>query len=88
MVYHDGETDPTNIIACKNPYAHVLIYVGWRQVGGKIKHEVVLVKKDNLGGLMKATIAQKDVLDAIQPHQQVFLGHRLDTCQFAGNVRD
>ena len=87
-VYHDGETDPNNLMACRNPYAHVLIYVGWRQVEGQIKHEVVHVKKDNLGGLMKATIARESVLDAIQPHQHVFLGHRLDTCQFAGNVRD
>ena len=87
-VYHDRETDPNNLMTCRNPYAHVFIYVGWRQLEGQIKHEVVHVKKDNLGGLMKATIARESVLDAIQPRQHVFLGHRLDTGQFAGNVRD
>jgi len=87
-VYHDGGTDPSNIMARKKIYAHVLIYVEPRQVEGKTQHEVVHVKKDNLGGLMKATIARENVLDAIKPHNHVFLGHKIDTCQFAGNVRD
>ena len=58
MSSSNGETDSSNIVARTNPYAHVLIYVGPRMVEGKTQHEGVHVKKDNLGGLMKATIGQ------------------------------
>merc|ERR1719150_928209 len=27
-IYHDAETNPCNPVACINPYAHVVIYVG------------------------------------------------------------
>ena len=85
-IYHDGETDPSNPVARVNPYAHCVVYVGQRMIEDKATHEVVHVAKD-FSGLMNASIRQEDVLKVIEPHNMVFLGHRIATCQFSGNVR-
>ena len=87
-IHHDRETDPWNMAARINPYAHCVIYVGSRTVDGQEVHEVVHVNKASTKGLLKATITRQDVLTVIKPHNKVFLGHRLEDCQFAGNVHD
>ena len=52
-IYHDSETNPCNPVACMNPYAHVVIYIG---KAGDI-HEVVHISTAPLTrGLMKAKI--------------------------------
>ena len=86
-VYHDKETDPANPIAHVNPYAHVMVYVGPREEQGVVVHEVVHVGKDSMRGFSKATIKRENVLTAIKPHNQVFLGHKIDSVQFSGNIR-
>jgi len=90
-IYHDSETNPENPVAVINPYAHVVIYVG--SSGSKKKennhsvHEVVHVTKDNWMGIMKATIAKENIEKVIKPNDKVFLGHQIEGCQFAGNIR-
>ena len=86
-VYHDKETDPANPIARVNPYAHVMVYVGPREDQGVVVHEVVHVGKDSMIGFSKATIRRENVLTAIKPHDHVFLGHKIDSVQFSGNIR-
>ena len=86
-VYHDKETDPANAIARVNPYAHVMVYVGPREEQGIVVHEVVHVGKDSMRGFSKATIKRENVQTAIKPHNQVFLGHKIDSVQFSGNIR-
>ena len=85
-IHHDRETDGGNLAARINPYAHCVIYVGSRTIDGKEVHEVVHVNKAWTKGLLKATISRQDVLTVIKPNNKVFLGHRLENCQLAGNV--
>ena len=86
-VYRDKETDPGNPIAHVNPYAHVMVYVGSRVEQDTVVHEVVHVGKDSMRGFSKATIKRENVFTAIKPHDQVFLGHKIDSVQFSGNIR-
>ena len=90
-IYHDGETNPWNPVAVRNPYAHVVIYVGASSCIEKgrnhIVHEVVHVTKDSWRGVMKATIARENIEKVIKHNDQVFLGHQIDGRQFAGNIR-
>ena len=66
-------------------------------------HEVVHVSKSSiLKGIMKATIKRQEVLrvitapdkepvvkyGAIKKKQMVFLGHKIEGCQFAANIRE
>ena len=106
-VYHDIQTDPWNLVARMNKYAHVAIYAGLRKVEGMEEateiHEIVHVSKSSVAkGLMKAKIRREEVLrvikspdkeaivryGAIKPNQMVFLGHKIEGCQFAANVRE
>ena len=82
-IYRDRETDPINPIALVNPYAHVMIYVGQNKDN---VHEVVhvVIKK----GLSRATIARQPVMEAIKPTDHIFLGHKIDSVQFAANIRE
>ena len=73
-IHHDRETDPWNMAARVNPYAHCVIYVGSRTIDGKEVHEVVHVAKASMKGLLKATITRQDVLTVIKPNNKVFLG--------------
>ena len=63
-IYHDSETNPCNPVACINPYAHVVIYVG------KIDddtHEVVHIKASPITrGLMKAKIRRQNIMEVIE----------------------
>ena len=87
-IYHDGATNPWNPVARSNPYAHVVVYVGAQNKGGKTIHEVVHVAKDSLQGLVVAGISRVDVMSVIKPKDLVFLGHKIKSCQFSGNVRE
>ena len=106
-IYHDSQTDPCNLVARMNKYAHVVIYTGLQEaVNGNETteiHEVVHVSKSSIAkGVMKATIRRQEVLrvtkstdgeaviryGAIKPNQMVFLGHKIEGCQFAANVRE
>ena len=66
-------------------------------------HEVVHVSKSSIfKGIMKATIKRQEVLrvitvpekervvkyGAIKKKQMVFLGHKIEGCQFAANIRE
>ena len=86
-IYHDRETDRFNPVARTNPYAHCIVYVGSRLVEGMEVHEIVHVAKHSMRGCMKARIIKEDVMKAIQPHNQVFLGHKITSCQFSWNLR-
>ena len=73
----------------EHPSAHVVIYVGLRENrDGKQIHEVVHVAKANMSGLVVAGIAKVDVMSVIKPRDMVFLGHKIMSRQFAGNVRE
>ena len=85
-IYHDRSTDPLNLVAATNKYSHCVVYVGPTIEEGNIVHYVVHVKITM--GVSKATIAKEDIMDVIKPNQLVFLGHRLERFQFAGNMRD
>ena len=87
-VYHDSQSDPRNCIATINKYAHVCVYTGFSMMEGQYLHEVVHVSKKSSRGYLKAAIVREDITKVIKPHQQVFLGHRLESCQFAGNTRE
>ena len=83
-IYHDSETNPWNLMARLNPYAHVVVFVG--QTNGI--HEVVHIGSAFLTkGLMKAKIRKQNVLDVIKPRDYVFLGHKIPNCQVSANVR-
>ena len=83
-IYHDSQTNPCNLIARFNTYAHVVIYIGERNQ----KHEVVHIACAPVTrGLMKAKIRRQDVLDVIKPRDQVFLGHKIPNCQETANLR-
>ena len=83
-IYHDSQTNPCNLIARFNTYAHVVIYIGERNQ----KHEVVHIACAPVTrGLMKAKIRRQDVMDVIKPRDQVFLGHKIPNCQETANLR-
>ena len=67
-----------------NPYSHVVIYVG--QTEGV--HEVVHATKANLHGCVMGKIVKEDIFAVIKPDEQVFLGHKVESCQFAANLRE
>ena len=85
-IYHDKDTDPWNPVARWNPYSHCVVYVGEKDG----VHEVVHVYKAWSAvlrfGLIKGTIKRMDIEEVIKPNQLVFLGHKIEGCQFAGNV--
>ena len=88
-IYHDKETDWWNPVARWNPYSHCVVYIGETN---KV-HEVVHVYKAWSRfwfrfGLFKGTIKRMNVKDVIKPNQSVFLGHKIEGCQFAGNVNE
>ena len=87
-IHHDAESDPFNPVARMNPYAHVVVYVGQREVGGQMIHEVVHVLKKSMSGFAKASVVREDVIKVIRPHEQVFLGHKINKVQYAGNIRE
>ena len=87
-IHHDAESDPFNPVARMNPYAHVVVYVGQREVGGQMIHEVVHVLKKSMSGFAKASVVREDVMKVIRPHEQVFLGHKINKVQYAGNIRE
>ena len=87
-IHHDAESDPLNPVARINPYAHVVVYVGQTEVAGEKIHEVVHVSKKSMSGFAKASIVREDVMKAIRPHEQVFLGHKISKVQYAGNLRE
>ena len=63
-----------------------MVYVGEKDG----VHEVVHVYKAWSAvlrfGLIKGTIKRMDIEEVIKPNQLVFLGHKIEGCQFAGNV--
>ena len=88
-IYHDKYTDWWNPVARWNPYSHCVVYIGETN---KV-HEVVHVYKAWSRfwfrfGLFKGTIKRMNVKDVIKPNQSVFLGHKIEGCQFAGNVNE
>ena len=88
-IYHDSSTNPWNPVARCNPYSHVVVYVGHREgkEGDKV-HEIVHVKKANMRGIVMGKIVRENILDVIKPEDQIFIGHKLKSCQFAGNLRE
>ena len=70
-IFHNRETDCRwnrwNCIACINPYAHVVVFVGSKhakskQGDGKVVHEVVHVSKSwKCCTMMKAKICREDI---------------------------
>ena len=87
-VYHDRETDPGNPVAVINPYCHVVVYTGCTEVEGEEVHEVVHVSLASKRGLAKAKITKQNVETVIKADNYVFLGHQLEICQFAANMRE
>ena len=87
-IYHDKETDWWNPVARWNPYSHCVVYIGETNN----VHEVVHVYKAWSAvfkfGLFKGTIKRMNVKDVIKPYELVFLGHKIEGCQFAGNVEE
>ena len=91
-IYHDAD----NLVAKINKYSHVVVYVGPREDrngelvldrNGDEIHDVVHVAKSNWRGLVVAGISKVDINSVIKPNDMVFLGHKLKSCQFSGNVR-
>ena len=94
-VYHDAVVNPY-LVAKINPYSHVMVYIGpkedyngQRVLGsdGECIHEVVHVAKSNWSGLVVAGISRVDIMSVIKPKDMVFLGHKINACQFSANVR-
>ena len=84
-IYHDSTTNPCNLIARYNTYAHCVVYVGAQQG----VHEVVHIGRAPLTrGLMKAKIRRQNVEDVINPSDQVFLGHKIPRCAVSANLRE
>ena len=53
--------------------------------------ELLLMKSlplANLSGLVMGKIVKEDIFMVIKPNDQVFLGHKLESCQFAANIRE
>ena len=70
-------------------FAHVVIYVGPQETSnGKQIHEVVHVAKANMSGLVVARITKVDITKVISARDMVFLGHKVKSCQSAGNLRE
>ena len=71
-IFHNRETDchwnRWNCIACINPYAHVVVFVGSKRANskqgdGKVVHEVVHVSKSwKCCTMMKAEIRREDIM--------------------------
>ena len=55
---------------------------------GKEIHEVVHVAKANMSGLVVAGITKVDIKSVISARDMVFLGHKVKSCQSAGNLRE
>ena len=88
-IYHDSTTNPWNLVARCNPYSHVVVYVGHQDgQGGERVHEVVHVSKANLRGIVMGKIVRANIFDVIKPSDQEFIGHKVESCQFAGNLRE
>ena len=69
-IYHHSGTNPCNPVACMNPYAHVVIYIGKT---GDI-HEVVHISTASVTrGLLKARIRRQNVMEVIKPRDQIFI---------------
>ena len=67
-----------------NTYAHVVIYLGEQPNG---IHEVSHVSKASwTRGPMKAKIRRQNVIEVIKARDQVFLGHKIPTCQMSANL--
>ena len=63
-IYHNSETNPCNPVACINPYAHVVIYVG--NTDDDI-HEVVHISAAKITrGLMKAKIRRQNIMEVMK----------------------
>ena len=83
-IYHDHRTNPCNLVARFNTYAHVVIYIG----ATKGIHEVVHISKASCTrGPMKAKIRRQNVMEVIKPGDQVFLGHKIPNCELSANLR-
>ena len=65
----------------------MVVYVGNIFVDGLTVHEVVHVALAKTG-VMKAKITRDDINNVIKPDNQVFLGHKVASFQFAGNLRE
>ena len=85
-IYHDKHTDRWNPIARWNPYSHCVVYVGETNKVHEVVHVYKAWSRVFRLGLIKGTIKRMDVNEAIKPNQLVFLGHKIEGCQFAGNV--
>ena len=82
-IYHHSGTNPCNPVACMNPYAHVVIYIGKT---GDI-HEVVHISTASVTrGLLKARIRRQNVMEVIKPRDQIFLGHKIPDCEVSANL--
>ena len=83
-ILHDSSSSPCNPVARVNAYAHVVIYVG--RTGGDV-HEVVHITNAYwTRGLMKAKIKKQNVEEVIKAGDQVFLGHKIPSCQASANL--
>ena len=83
-IFHDHQTNPCNLVARFNKYAHVVIFIG--ETGGV--HEVVHISSASwTRGPMKAKIRRQNVLEVIKPRDQVFLGHKIPNCEMSANLR-
>ena len=80
-IYHDRVTNPWNLVARFNPYAHVVVYVGNNQV-------VHVSWAPSRKGLMKAKIRKQNISDVIKDHEQVIMGHKIRRCQYTANLRE
>ena len=82
-IFHDHQTNPCNLVARYNKYAHVVIYIG--ATNGV--HEVVHISKASwTRGPMKAKIRRQNVMEVIKPGDQVFLGHKIPNCEMSANI--
>ena len=83
-IFHDHQTNPCNLVARYNTYAHVVIFIG--ETNGV--HEVVHISSASwTRGPMKAKIRRQNVLEVIKPRDQVFLGHKIPNCEMSANLR-
>ena len=83
-IFHDHQTNPCNLVARFNKYAHVVIFIG--ETNGV--HEVVHISSASwTRGPMKAKIRRQNVLEVIKPRDQVFLGHKIPNCEMSANLR-
>ena len=71
-----------------NPYSHCVVYIGKTNDVHEVVHVYKAWSRVLRFGIIKGTIKRMDVNRAIQPKQLVFHGHKIEGCQFAGNVLD